>query len=73
VSGQYEDDLNQTILPGAASFDAAILLPLGRKLALEARVENLADARVDAGISDGIVERATPRTLWIGFRFGGLK
>jgi vitamin B12 transporter len=73
VSGQYEDDLNKTILPSAVSFDAAILLPLGRKLALEARVENLGDRQVDAGISDGIVERATPRTLWIGLRFGRLK
>jgi hypothetical protein len=39
---------------------------------LEARAENLLDARVVAGISaSGVVERATPRTLWIGLRFGG--
>jgi hypothetical protein len=41
-------------------------------LAIEARAENIGDARVEAGISGAdIVERATPRTLWIGLRFGG--
>jgi outer membrane receptor protein involved in Fe transport len=72
VSGQYEDDLNRQILPGAVTFDAALLVPVARKLALEVRGENLADKRVYAGISgSGIIEQATPRTLWIGFRFGG--
>jgi outer membrane receptor protein involved in Fe transport len=73
VSGQYEDDLNTQILPGAITFDAAFLVPVASKLALELRGENLADKRVYAGISgSGIIERATPRTLWIGVRFGGL-
>jgi outer membrane receptor protein involved in Fe transport len=73
VSGQYEDDLNSEILPGAVTFDAAVLVPIARKLALEVRGQNLADRRVYAGISgNGIVERATPRTLWIGVRFGAL-
>ena len=73
VSGQYEDDLNRQLLPGAVTFDAALLVPLGRRLALEARAENVTDKLVYAGISgDGLVERATPRTLWIGLRFGAL-
>lgn len=73
VSGQYEDDLNRQLLPGAVTFDASALVSLGHELALEARAENLANQRVYAGISgDGIIERATPRTLWIGLRFGGL-
>ena len=64
VSGQYEDDLNRQRLPDALTFDAVAVVPLGRGLALEARGENLTDARVVAGISGaGIVERATPRTL----------
>jgi len=71
AGGQYEDDLNRQLLAGALTFDAAALLPLGKGLAIEARAENVADARVAAGIGgDGIVERATPRTLWIGIRFG---
>jgi outer membrane receptor protein involved in Fe transport len=68
---QYEDDINHQRLPGAFTLDAAGLLPLGRALALEARAENIADARVLAGVTgDGIVERATPRTLWIGLTIG---
>ncbi|HMC91504.1 MAG TPA: hypothetical protein VKI45_03500, partial [Allosphingosinicella sp.] len=60
-------------LPGAFTLDAAARLPLARGVALEARAQNLADKRVYAGISgDGIVERATPRTLWIGLSFQGL-
>jgi outer membrane receptor protein involved in Fe transport len=73
VSSQYEDDLNRQRLPGAFAIDAAARLPLARGVAIEARGENLANARVRAGISgDGVVERATPRTLWIGFSFQGL-
>jgi len=74
TGAQYEDDLNRQRLPGAFTLDAAGLLPLGRRLAVEARAENLANARILAGISgDGVRERATPRTVWIGLRFGGLR
>jgi outer membrane receptor protein involved in Fe transport len=73
VSGQFEDDLNRQILPGALTFDAGARWPLTKRLAVEARAENIANKRVYAGITgDGIIERATPRTLWIGLRFGGL-
>lgn len=68
---QYEDDLNRQRLPGAFTLDAVGLFPLGRRLAIEARAENIADARILAGISgDGTEERATPRTWWIGLRLG---
>jgi vitamin B12 transporter len=72
--GQYEDDLNRQLLPGAFTVDAVGVFPLGRRLAVEARAENVTDARILAGISgDGIEERATPRTFWVGLRFGGLR
>jgi vitamin B12 transporter len=72
VSGQYEDDLNRQLIPGALTFDALAELPLGPRLALQARGENLGGERVVAGISGaGIVERATPRTIWIGLRWRG--
>jgi len=72
VSGQYEDDLNRQRIPGALTFDALAALPLGHGLAIEARGENLTDEEVVAGISGaGIVERATPRTLWLGLRWRG--
>jgi outer membrane receptor protein involved in Fe transport len=71
---QYEDDLNRQRLPGAFTLDAVGRLPLGRSLAIEARVENAVDARILAGVTgDGIAERATPRTFWIGLRWGGLR
>ncbi|HEV2867189.1 MAG TPA: TonB-dependent receptor, partial [Allosphingosinicella sp.] len=69
---QFEDDLNRQLIPDALTFDATALVPLRGSLALEARAENLTDARVVAGISGaGIIERATPRTLWIGLRWRG--
>jgi outer membrane receptor protein involved in Fe transport len=71
---QYEEDLNRQSLPGAFTLDATGLIPLGRIWAIEMRAENVTDARILAGISGGgIEERATPRTLWIGLRFGGLR
>jgi outer membrane receptor protein involved in Fe transport len=72
VSGQYEDDLNAQLIPDALTFDAAATLPLTGSLAIEARAENLTDREVVAGISGaGVVERATPRTLWLGLRWRG--
>jgi outer membrane receptor protein involved in Fe transport len=69
VGAQYEDDLNTRLLEGATTLDASASWPLARRLQLVARVENVTDALVMAGIGgDGSVERATPRTLWIGLR-----
>jgi outer membrane receptor protein involved in Fe transport len=69
---QYEDDRNEQILADALTFDAAVSVPLSTGVKLEARAENFTDERVVAGISGaGIIERATPRTLWIGLRYGG--
>ena len=70
VGAQYEDDLNEQLLPEALTIDALAAWPIGRRLSLEARAENLTDARVVTGISGaGIIERATPRTFWIGLRW----
>ncbi len=70
VGDQFEDDLNAELIPDALTFDAFGTWPLTRQLGVELRAENLSDARVVAGISGaGIVERATPRTLWIGLRW----
>ena len=70
VSAQYEDDLNAQRIPGALTFDAAAAIPLTQALAIELRGENLTNEEVVAGISGaGIIERATPRTLWLGLRW----
>lgn len=71
VGGQFEDDLNLRRLSSATTFDAFGAWPLGERLQLFARGENLLDATVTAGIGDdGTIERATPRTVWLGFRIG---
>lgn len=70
VGGQFEDDLNQRMLPAATTVDAFGAWPVTCDLQLVLRAENLFDKRVVAGIDgDGAIERATPRTLWIGVRF----
>jgi outer membrane receptor protein involved in Fe transport len=71
TGAQFEDDLNRQRLPDALTFDAAIAVPIAANIALHARAENILDERVVAGISGaGIIERATPRTFWIGLRYG---
>ena len=72
AGAQYEDDLNRQLIPDAFTLDASASLPLTRRLAIEARVENLTDALVVTAISGaGLIERATPRAFWIGLRWGG--
>lgn len=72
VSKQFEDDGNLRSLRDALTLDAAASIPVTQRLSITLRGENLADTQVDAAISGaGIVERATPRTLWIGVRLGG--
>ena len=69
VGAQYEDDLESDRLKSALTFDATVAIPVAKRLSIEARAENLTNKRVAAGISGtGIIERATPRTLWIGLR-----
>jgi outer membrane receptor protein involved in Fe transport len=69
VGAQFDDDLNIDVLKRATTLDAYGAWPLTKRLQLVARAENLTNALVMAGINgDGSVERATPRTLWLGLR-----
>ena len=72
VGKQFEDDLSQRSLPDAVTADAVASVPIRRGVRLTARAENIFDELVASGISDdGVIDRATPRTLWIGVTFGG--
>lgn len=71
VAPQFEDDQNARVLADAFTLDARAVVPLTGSLGIELRAENLGDARVETAISGGdIVERAAPRTLWFGLRYG---
>lgn len=70
LSDPYEDDQNLRTLAGAFMIDGQVLVPVSADVSVEARAENLLDTRVEAGVSAaGVVERATPRTLWVGVRY----
>ncbi|HSI16237.1 MAG TPA: TonB-dependent receptor [Sphingomonas sp.] len=71
VDRQYEDDLQTDVLPAATTVDMVARLPIARRLALVARAENLLDATVITRNAGGSIDLGTPRTLWIGLRFGG--
>jgi outer membrane receptor protein involved in Fe transport len=69
VGAQFEDDLNSRKLKSATTLDAYASWPLTRRMQLVARGENVTNQLVMAGTNgDGSVERATPRTLWVGIR-----
>lgn len=69
VSAQYEDDSNSRRLNDALTLDAVASLPLTERLSVFVRGENVTDARVETAISaTGVVERASPRTIWVGVR-----
>jgi len=69
VGSQFEDDLGVLRLDDALTFDARAALRISRTVLVELRGENLFDATVQAAISGpGIVERGTPRTIWLGVK-----
>lgn len=67
LGNQFEDDANSRRLGDALTADAQLTYEFGSGLRLQLRGENLFNARVEAAISgNGIIERANPRTLWLG-------
>lgn len=75
MGSQQEDDIGLLQLNDALTLDAGAHLKLGGGVRLEVRGENIFDALVPAAISSAasgsIIERASPRTIWIGVRFSG--
>jgi vitamin B12 transporter len=69
VGAQYDNDLNTRRLKAATTLDAFASWPLTRRVQMIARGENLFDKTVMAAVNgDSSIERATPRTLWLGVR-----
>ena len=69
IGRQNEDDLGLLALDDALTLNAGLSWRFSDAVSIEARGENLFDELVPAAISSsGIVERATPRALWIGAR-----
>jgi vitamin B12 transporter len=67
---QFEDDANAQLLRDALTMDFDGIFRISRDLQIVLRGENLFDAEVQSAInSSGIIERANPRTLWLGMRF----
>ena len=70
VGPQFEDDQNIRRLRSAVTLDGALNLPLTGGLGLSLRAENITNTRIEAGISaTGVIERASPRTFWLGLRW----
>ena len=69
VSAQFEDDSNSRRLNDAVTLDAVAVVPVTGRMSVFVRGENVTDARVETAISaTGVIERAAPRTIWIGLR-----
>lgn len=70
IGSQFEDDLETDRLPPVTTLDAFLAAPLGGKLSLVLRAENLADARIVTRNQGGSIDLGAPRTLWAGLRWG---
>ncbi len=68
IGTQYEDDLQTDVLPAATTVDGVVRVPVGRRLSIVARAENLLDATVVTRNAAGSIDLGTPRTLWVGVR-----
>ena len=67
TGAQFEDDLEQDILPAATTVDAFVSAPLGR-VEFIVRGENLLNETVVTRNSQGTIDLGAPRTVWAGVR-----
>ena len=68
VGAQYEDDLQTDLLSAATTIDAFAALPLGNRVQLVLRGENLTGTTVITRNQAGSIDLGAPRTLWAGLR-----
>lgn len=67
TGAQFEDDLEQDILPAATTVDAFVSAPLG-PVEFIVRGENLLNETVVTRNSQGTIDLGAPRTVWAGVR-----
>jgi len=73
VGSQFDDDQNLRKLRPATTVEAFAAWPISSRVQLIVRGQNLLDKTIQASINDdGSVERATPRTMWLGLRLTSL-
>lgn len=70
VGAQFEDDLESDGLPAATTLDGYAQLPLGKRLALVLRGENLTGETVVTRNQAGSIDLGAPRTAWLGLKLG---
>jgi outer membrane receptor protein involved in Fe transport len=70
VSAQFEDDQETDRLPPATTLDLFAQAPLGERLSLVARAENLFDETIVTRNQGGSIDLGVPRTFWLGVRIG---
>ena len=69
---QFDDDQNLRRIAPATTLDTSARLALGYGLSVEVRGENITDTLVVSGVgADGLIDRAQPRTIWMGLRWAG--
>ncbi|MFO6446233.1 TonB-dependent receptor plug domain-containing protein [Erythrobacter sp. NE805] len=70
VAAQFEDDRGTDRLPAATTLDAFLAMPLAEKFSVVVRGENLTGERIVTRNQAGSIDLGTPRTGWIGLRYG---
>ncbi|MBU2587264.1 MAG: TonB-dependent receptor [Alphaproteobacteria bacterium] len=70
VAAQFEDDREADRLPPATTLDAFLTAPLAGALSVMVRAENLTDETIITRNQGGSIDLGTPRTLWLGLRYG---
>jgi len=68
TGAQFEDDLETDVLPAATTLDAVATVPLGHRVTLILRAENLTDTAIVTRNQAGSIDLGVPRTLWVGLR-----
>ncbi|GGD37911.1 TonB-dependent receptor [Croceicoccus pelagius] len=66
---QFEDDLEENIMPSATTLDAYARIPVAGGVSLVLRGENLTDEEIVTRNQSGSIDLGIPRTVWAGIGF----